>query len=318
MKVLHVTNNFPSSQFPIFGIFIKEQIDSLTGLGIKNDVFFMNSREEGKRAYLKALIKLRTHLQNNNYDIIHCHHSYSAFISILTGKLTGKKCLVSYQSDPEKEGGRLLFRFLYKFFDRIILKNKSPEINRPKTIYLPNGVDLNLFIPRDKILCKRQLGLQENKRYIIFMDSYNRRPFKRIDRFSDTMKILKDQYHYDNLDSLILTNTERSLIPFYLCASDLHLLTSDFEGSPNSIKECLACNIPVVSTPVGNVKELLDNIEGCYVSKSFNPDELAELSSKALAGNHFSSRDSILMKDLDIKTVALKLFNVYQALLNAS
>jgi glycosyltransferase involved in cell wall biosynthesis len=163
----------------------------------------------------------------------------------------------------------------------------------------------------DKSMCKRKLGLKENKRYIVFMDSYNRRPFKRLDRFTKTLEILQKQYHVTDLEPLILTNTERSLIPLYLCASDLHLLTSDFEGSPNSVKECLACNIPVVSTPVGNVNDLLRDIEGCYVSRSFDPEELASLADKALKWNNFSSRNSIQGKGLDIKTVAKILLGVY-------
>ena len=101
------------------------------------------------------------------------------------------------------------------------------------------------------------------------MDSYNRRPCKRIDRYSRTLSILRVQYHYTDLEPLVLTNTARSLIPAYINASDLHLLTSDFEGSPNSIKECMACNIPVVSTPVGNVSDMLSDVEGSFVASTF-------------------------------------------------
>lgn len=48
MKVLHITNNYPTEKFPIFGIFVKEQIDSLTELGVENEVFFIKGREKGK------------------------------------------------------------------------------------------------------------------------------------------------------------------------------------------------------------------------------------------------------------------------------
>ena len=154
MRILHITNNFPTQNYPIFGIFIKEQIDSLTDLGVENEVFFMNSREEGKSAYLKSLIKLRRLLRENRYDIIHCHHSYSAFIFLCSGKFFGRKCLLSYQSDPRNEGGILLFKILYKFFDIIILKNRAKEINCSKTVYLPNGVNTEFFMPMDKAECK--------------------------------------------------------------------------------------------------------------------------------------------------------------------
>jgi glycosyltransferase involved in cell wall biosynthesis len=150
------------------------------------------------------------------------------------------------------------------------------------------------------------------------MDSYNRRPCKRIDRYARTLSILRDKYNYTDLEPLVLTNTARSLIPAYINASDLHLLTSDFEGSPNSIKECMACNIPVVSTPVGNVSDMLRDVEGSYVASSFNPDELALLSDRSLSSRKINSRDSLAGKGLDIETVALRLFDLYTLIKSTS
>jgi len=315
IRVLHITNNFPTLNFPIFGIFIKEQIESLRSQGIENDVFFINSREGGKRAYVKSLLTLRRLLRHNKYEIIHCHHSYSGVIFLLSGHYPDSRRLLSYQSNPRNEGGLMLYKILYRFFDRIILKDKPRGIIPHKVVYLPNGVNTSFFEPMDKNECKEKLGLELNKRYILFMDSYNRRPCKRIDRYSETLTILKSQYHYENIEPLVLTNTGRSLIPAYVNASDLHLLTSDFEGSPNSVKECLACNVPVVSTPVGNVSDMLGGIEGAYVSKTFNPHELAELSDKALRYSNFTSRSSISDKGLDIDSVARKLISVYYEML---
>ncbi|MFW9949788.1 MAG: glycosyltransferase family 4 protein [Candidatus Thorarchaeota archaeon] len=316
VKVLHITNNYPTPNYPIFGIFVKEQINSLNDLGVNNDVFFMNTREGGKKEYLKSLFKLHTYFYHNKYDLIHCHHSYSSFIFLCSVTILGKKCILSYQNDPKNEGGNLLFRILLLFFDKIILKNKISGIKCDKIVYLPNGVDTNLFRPRDKSSCKKRLGLKENKKYIVFMDSYTRRTQKRIDRFNETIRILREDYLLSEIEPLILTNTERSLIPYLLCASELHLLTSDFEGSPNSVKECLACNVPVVSTPVGNVADLIGDIEGCFVSESFNPEELAELASKTLRIKNFSSRGSLMEKGLGIKEVGLKLLEIYNELIS--
>ena len=103
-------------------------------------------------------------------------------------------------------------------------------------------------------------------------------------------------------------------MPYYLSASSLHIITSDFEGSPNSIKECMACNTPVVSTPVGNVGDLIGNIKGCYISQSFDCKELAELAIKSLNHKNFSSREKLLDKKLDIKSVAEKLLNIYKSI----
>lgn len=311
MRILHITNNFPTLNFPIFGIFIKEQIESLNKLGAENEVFFINSREEGKGAYLRSLWKLYRLLKQNRYDIIHCHHSFSGVIFMLSARWYKTKRLLSYQSDPRNEGGLLLFRILYLFFDKIILKNKPKDADKAKIVYLPNGVNTSFFVPMDRNQCKDKLGLDKSKRYILFMDSYNRRPCKRIDRYSETLSILKEKYQHVDIEPLVLTNTARNLIPAYINASDLHLLTSDFEGSPNSVKECMACNIPVVSTPVGNVSDMLQEVEGSFVSKTFSPEELAELSDRSLRLKLVDSRYSLTKKGLDIETVAQRLLNLY-------
>ncbi len=318
MRILHITNNFPTLNFPIFGIFIKEQIESLNKLGAENEVFFINSREEGKGAYLRSLWKLRRLLKQNSYDIIHCHHSFSGVIFLLSGRWFHTRRLLSYQSDPRNEGGRLLFRILHIFFDRIILKSKPKGDKLKRIVYLPNGVNTSFFVPMDKNQCRDKLGLDRSKRYILFMDSYNRRPCKRIDRYSRTLSILRLKYQYNDLEPLVLTNTARNLIPAYINASDLHLLTSDFEGSPNSIKECMACNIPVVSTPVGNVSDMLSDVDGSHVAKSFSPYELAELANRSLNAININSRDTLAAKGLDIDAVALRLLDLYKVIKETS
>lgn len=312
MKILHITNNYPTLNFPIFGIFIKEQIESLNSLGVENEVFFINSREEGKGAYFRAVWKLRRLLKKNRYDIIHCHHSFSGVILMLSGRWFRTRRLLSYQSDPRNEGGRLLFRILSLFFNKIILKNKPEGGGGMKIVHQPNGVNTGFFMPMDKLQCKEKLGLDKANRYVLFMDSYNRRPCKRIDRYSKTLDILREKYHHEDLEPLVLTNTARALIPSYINSSDLHLLTSDFEGSPNSVKECLACNIPVVSTPVGNVADLLFEVEGSFVAGSFDPEELAELSDRSLSAGVIRSRESITRKGLNIEAVARNLLDLYR------
>ena len=84
MKVLHITNNFPTKQYPVFGIFVKEQIDSLSNLGVSNEVYFINGREFGLKAYWSSIKKLRKKLKSSDYNILHCHHSFSALILFLT------------------------------------------------------------------------------------------------------------------------------------------------------------------------------------------------------------------------------------------
>lgn len=315
MRVLHITNNYPTKEHPIFGIFVKEQIDSLSLLEVQNNVFFINSRENGKKEYVKSLFKLIKLLFKEKYDLIHCHHSYSAVICLLTGITLFKKKIISYQSSPDIEGGRFLFFIINLFFSRIILKAEFERYNSSKTYYLPNGCNMNFFNVIDRVTAKKNLGLNQERDYIAFFDSYVGRPYKRYDRYSEVINELRTKYNLANVEQLLLYNVDRDLVPQYINASKLHLLTSDVEGSPNSVKECLACNVAVVATPVGNVSDLLSGVEGCFVSSTFDAEELAKLAYNALKNERINGRSALQNKNLSIDKVAIKLLNLYMEVL---
>jgi glycosyltransferase involved in cell wall biosynthesis len=102
------------------------------------------------------------------------------------------------------------------------------------------------------------------------------------------------------------------MVPIWMNACSLHLMTSDLEGSPNSIKECLMCNVPIVSTDVGNVREMVEDIPGTYVTDSFSEEELAECVHKVLmAKEEFEGRKILMAKGYGINEVGQSLFKLY-------
>ena len=315
MKVLHLTNNYPTLTYPIFGIFVKEQIESMKNLGIDCDIFFINGREKGKLEYIISIFKLRKYLRKNKYDIIHCHHAISALCLIFSGSVKKSKVIVSFQNDPENEFGLFIYKFIKRRISQSIFKNNSKLIVDDSGAYLANGVNTSFFIHKGKNESYTKLGLDNSKTYILFVSSNFIRKQKRYDRFKEVLKILTSQYNWENIEALFLINSKRDLVPYYFSASSLHLLTSDFEGSPNSVKESMCCNTPVVSTPVGNVKEMLFGAHNCFVTNSFDAEELAFFCNKALKTNG-NPRDIILQKKLDMESVALKLKQIYIKVLN--
>jgi glycosyltransferase involved in cell wall biosynthesis len=316
MKVLHITANYPTTEHPVFGIFVKEQVESLRNEGVDCDVFFSNGKENGGMKEHRASIKKVRHmLRENNYDVIHCHHSISGLILFLAGGTFRNKCIVSYQNDPTREfGGMRLFHLLYAAFDKVIIKNTTELLKKKKVVYLPNGTNADFFKPMDKEACKKKLGWNTDKHYILYMDSnVGTRTQKRHDRYEKVLELLKKDF--DNIVSIELTNTPREEIPTYMNACDLHLMTSDFEGSPNSVKECMCCNTPVVCTPVGNVPDMMGDIPGCYVTKGFSSKELAACVKKVLTSEElFNIRNLFLAKGYGIETVAKKLKGLYEEL----
>lgn len=314
MRVLHITNNFPTSRLPIFGIFVKEQIASLEALGICNEVFFINGREFGKKAYLKSIAQIRSKLDKEQYDIIHCHHALSALCLVLSGKSKRNKVVVSFQNDPLHELGKPIYGFIKRYATASIFKNNSPFISGANSHYIPNGVNIDFFKPLSREIARKRLGLDSDTTYLLFVSSNFIRKQKRYDRFAETIKILKEKYRHTNIQEIILTNTPREKIPLYFNAVDAHVLTSDFEGSPNSVKESMACNTSVVSTDVGNVKELLDGVTGSYVANKKRAEELAELVDLALNRKENNGREILQKKKLDMNSVALEVKSLYDRL----
>ena len=326
MKVLQVTTNYPTISNPIFGIFMKEQVESLEQFGVENTIFFSDGssvkkdkRHGAKWIHFRSSIKLLFHVLTHKYDLIHCHSSISGLIMLCSGAFLFKKCIISFQNDPEKELDGRLFKKLYRIFNVVIVKKHSIYDSWKKVKYLPNGCNTEFFKPLNKIDCKNKLNLDLNKRYTLFVDSNSakKRTQKRKDRFDETLSILRNKYSYNNIETLSMISVKREEVPLYFNACELHLLTSDLEGSPNSVKESIACNIPVVTTDVGNVSDVLENVPNCFVCKSFKSEELADNVHKVLSrnkDNEFLIRDAFIDKKLDINSVALELFNIYKSL----
>lgn len=314
MRVLHITTNYPTPDHPIFGIFVKEQVESLIEEGVDCDILYCDRKGMGTWMYLTYIPKIWWRILRNRYDVIHCHHVLSALLCLLTLWPIFKKCIVSYQNDPEKEWKVNSFSLIHLFFKRVILKNPSPYLSRSRTVYLPNGCNAAFFRPMDRAQCRERLGMDPSAVYVLYMDSNHLgRAQKRKDRFDAALELLRTQFA--DVRAIELRNTPREMIPAYMNACNLHLVSSDFEGSPNSVKECICCNVPVVSTNVGNVKDMIGDIAGCMVVDDFTPDALAEAMAKVLRNETpFAGRDALLAKGYDIHSVAVKLKKIYESI----
>lgn len=325
MKVLQITTNYPCKENPIFGIFMKEQVESVEKYGVENTIIFSNGlRSNPKIKFSATFIHLRTamklffHLLTHKYDVIHCHNVLSGLILQIVGGLNNRNTVMSLQIDPETPGStdQKFTGKLYPKFAKIIVK-KQLKNHKEKFVYLPNGVNMDLFKPLDKTECKNKLGLDQDKRYILFVDSntFKARTQKRKDRFDETLRILKEKYGYQNLEPLVMTKTARADVPVWMNACDMYLLSSDEEGSPNAVKECMACNVPVVATPVGNIPDLFEGVKECKMSSKLDAEELAELANVVLSSDsEIKTREKIIEKELDMDSIAKRLFKLYKEL----
>jgi len=324
-KILHVTNAYPTKKNEIFGIFIKDQLDGLKENGVNFDLFFINAKEKGKWEYYRSYKKLKKII--NQYSLIHCHHFLTAFTVLLCKPKA--KVVVSFLSDGPNEFiiprnfvnnllTRKMFHFIVRKSDARIFKSNIPkELNDDKfSFHVPNGVDLNFFRPIEVEEAKKKLGLDFAKRYILFVSSQDlNRPEKRYDLYKRAIDILKKSH--PDVEELAIANVSRGELPYYYNAAELHLLTSDFEGSPNSVKESLACDTSVVANNVGSISKLLNDVKDCYIVNKNQPEEFAKYCDKLLIKSKetFLS-DVIRQKKLDKQSSLRKIEDIYLTLLN--
>jgi glycosyltransferase involved in cell wall biosynthesis len=155
------------------------------------------------------------------------------------------------------------------------------------------------------------LGLDQNKKYVLFVGSKTN-PTKRFDLAEQAVADMADE----RVTLLTASNIPHESIPVYMHAADVLIVTSLHEGSPNVVKEALACNLPVVSTDVGDVKQRIGNLEGCAVVQDDHPKTISSAIRRVLTNEtEFHGRESVA--DLDEDLLTQKVINVYQLALAA-
>jgi teichuronic acid biosynthesis glycosyltransferase TuaC len=285
------------------------QGDSLENQGIILSYFTI--KEKGIKGYLKAIPQLRRILKKNDYDVIHAHFSLSAFVASLAG---AKRTVVSLMGSDIESGA--LYNFAIKFFNRwfwstLIVKSQRMyhAIKIKDAVVIPNGVNLNVFKVITKNVALKKLGWDVSKTHILFGANPDR-PEKNFKLAKEAFELLSNL----NLELHFLNNIKNEDMPLYYNASDVVILTSLWEGSPNIIKEAMACNRPIVATDVGDIKWLLDDLKGCYIS-NFDGKYLSNCIKKAMEfSDHTQSIKGIeqLRKlELNSELVAERLKKIY-------
>ena len=306
MKVLFISSGRAGRP----GDVVKNQGDSLIKADINIEYFLI---KPGFWGYLNAIRKLRNTFKNGQYDLAHAHYSLCGFVAGLAGC---KPLVVSLMGSDVYISG--LFRALtrifikYKWTETIVKTGKMKEligINRVQVI--PNGVDIERFRPISKEIAREHIGYKENKKLIVFIAVQNREE-KNLNLAMDAIRHLDD----NTIDFKHIHDVPNWEIPYYLNAADLLLLTSRREGSVNVIKEAMACNCPIVSTDVGDVRWVIGDTEGCYIS-SFEPEVFSESIKKAINfGKRTNGRQRIIDLGLDSDSIARKIIALYEEVLS--
>ncbi len=326
MKILYIVATLPTKERPWVQPFVKSQIDSIRELGIEVGVLNLTeSFGRGWQKYIRGIFRLRSLIRNGEFDLIHAHYSYCGIVGLfqrrlplivsLMGSDLGSILLgnvnYSLRSRIESFSGK----FVARFSDFVIVKSEEmagliPFCKRKQVI--PNGIDFSHFVPIDKELALSKFALPRNKAIVLFAcDPKSSR--KNIALAKKAFEILDEhdpgKYYFWNA-----WEQNHTMMPFIFNAADVMVFTSLFEGSPNLIKESMACNLPIVSVPVGDVPEMIKETKNCYIV-DYDPDSIAEKLHKVLAsGSRSNGREKI--EYLRLELIALRIEALYKNVIN--
>jgi teichuronic acid biosynthesis glycosyltransferase TuaC len=317
MKILCVTNMWPIPQHPYYGIFVKEQIE-----GIKKnypetefEIYFINGKSS-KLNYFLSVFKINWKLLFNTYDVIHIHFGLSGFFVIFNPFIKIPIITTLHSADIDLVKSNRFFVWVSK---QVIKRSKTVfYLNdkmlsilfkyRDKLIYLPCGVNTDDFYPemiKKKITEKILIGFPANKA----------RPEKNYELFDQIIEKIKLKIPSSTIEIIEFHNKTRQEVRQSLNAIDLLIMTSVSEGSPQIIKEALSCNTPIVSTNVGDVKRLIENVSSCALVDSFDAENFVEPVLKILSqsniGQVSNGREQIFKLQLDEKSVSEKIYEQY-------
>jgi teichuronic acid biosynthesis glycosyltransferase TuaC len=313
VRVLYLTNMYPTEARPYFGIFVKRQVDALRATGVDTAVFFTDATS-GRRRYLTAIPNLRTTVREGGFDVIHAQHTYCVLQLLLarTASRATDVPLVLTVHEGEVYGGlRSALRqrvhplraltyargpkrlALQKADYRISVAAGLPEqIGYSGTVeVLGPGTDLDQFRPAERSSCRDALDLPHDRPVVFFPADPNDQ--------NKGFDVVRASLRQMEPEPLLLCGgaIPPSQMAAHINASDVVAQASSYEAAPTVIREAVACGVPVVSTAVGDAERLLAGLPGCFVADR-EPNSFAPKIERAIAAERYPDRGRARLEEL--------------------
>lgn len=306
MKVLIVCRhkeNFPRNCMP----FITEQADAIAQVG-EVEIDYFTVRGNALWSYFKVR-DLKRKIKTFQPDLIHAHYGLSGFAAILQRQVP---VVITFHNGETLSAKANFMSSVASLFAKHVIYVAQHIYDlcylKPKTNYtiLPCGVNLDQCVVVDQQQARQELGFAADKKYLLFGGAFaNLR--KNYPLLQHAIALL----HRNDIEVLEMKGLDRATITKLMCACDLFALPSKSEGSPQALKEAMACNCPILATDVADIKHLLGNLDGHYLC-SFEPADVADKLSKALAdGRRTHGRERIMELGLENRKVAETILTIY-------
>jgi len=324
IRVLMITTAWPTPGQPRTTHFIKRQADYLRAAGVDVDVFHFHSAKNPWN-YAAAWLRVRPQLRSGRYDLVHAQFGQSGLLALpkalpMVVTLRGSDILgIVGKNGRYRFVGRIgqaMSRLVARHADAVVAVSGHMTDYLPPNVgatVLPSGLDFDLFRPHDRNQSRERLGLAPDKRLVLFVGN-PAQPRKRYDLARRAVELLNATMP---TELVVAWGVEHDDVPHYMSACDALVFTSMQEGSPNVVKEALACDLPVVSVPVGDVPIRLRGIDGCEVCADDRPETIATSLGRVLArGQRVAGRGAV--QNLDERFITAQLIDVYRRVLRRS
>lgn len=305
MRILIVSrynNNFATHILP----FVYEQGEALRRAGNDVDYYLIQGN------YFRTG-DLKRRIQSFKPDVIHAHYGLSGITAVLQHKVP--VVVTFHNGEILSKAVNALTSFFSLRADHVIyvaqhIYDKCYFKRHRLYSILPCGVDLDECVLTDYEQARRELGFRPDTKYILFGGAFaNLR--KNYPLLQQAIELLPEM----KIECIEMKGLSRAEVSKLLCACDVFALPTKSEGSPQALKEAMACNCPIVATDVADIKYLLGDVPGHFLC-SFEAENVAKQLSKAFCyGNRTEGRKRIVELGLTNEQVVGKLINIYKSII---
>ena len=316
MKILIVA----SDKGGHFAPFIEEQVAALQEMGVR--VVRYAVTRKGILGYLRELPALKRIIRAEQPDVVHAHFGLCGLLANLQRRVP---VITTYHGSDINKPNILRFSKIAMRLSawNIFVSKRNIAIAKPIDNYtlLPCGVNLpepwsemqSQWVEQLTLNQWVQKKLSMEAKHVLFAGAFNN-AVKDPELAKAAIKALRSKGV--NAELLELKGYNRDQVNALMYNCDALLMTSKTEGSPQVIKEAMACGCPIVSVDVGDVAERVSGVEGCYVVSSREPAAIAEALQQALAfSGKTNGRQRIIEMGLSNEQVAERLMAIYERLL---
>lgn len=244
-----------------FKAVVRNQFESLKS--VKDiELFAFPLEGNGPWLYLKNFFTIRRFVKKNGIQIIHAHYSFTAILCALTFSAPVVASLMGSDVIAKKSRRTWIVLFAKHFWKVVVVKSDEMKLNIgiESAKVIPNGVDLNFFKPEDRVRAQLELGWDLSQYHIVFPSDPSRN-----EKNYHLLQLAVETLNDPSIVIHTMAHLTKNDVKKYYAAANLITLTSLREGSPNAIKEALAMNKMILSTPVGDVSMLFQGVDGVQI-----------------------------------------------------